>query len=235
MRNPHSSFPGTALLAAIFLLILIPAAWFLGPRFGMQRSTITLVAAIVAGLGILLLLIFVFFRRKQSDQPATQTQAQVQAPASSPQKAPVLGERLAGAIQWLKKSKLAEAGRDPVYELPWYLFLGQRGSGKSTLIAQSGFAFPYTEPKKALGKLSIGPTEDCDLWVSNEALFIDPSGAYFSEDHPMRAWQAALGQIKQHRRMKPIDGLVLVVDVADLLQLDRDALRERADRIRRQN
>ncbi len=214
------------------MVVLIPAIWYLGMRFGMQRSTTTIVMAAIAGLAILLLVVAVLFRRRKTELPAAQEQPQVQEPASKPQEASVLGERLAGAIQWLRKSKLAEAGRDPVYELPWYLVMGQLGSGKSTLIAQSGFAFPYTDPKKTLAKLSISPTEDCDLWVSNEAVFIDPSGTYFSGIHPLKDWQHALDLIKLQRKMKPIDGIVLVVDVAEILRLDLDGLRERADRLR---
>ena len=94
----------------------------------------------------------------------------------------VLGDRLDRAIRWLKKSKLAETGRDAVYDLPWYLLIGGEASGKSTLIVQSGFNFPYTDPKKTAGKLDFGPTIDCDLWIANEALFVDPSGKSFSED-----------------------------------------------------
>lgn len=230
MRNPLSSFRNKILLTGILALIFILAVWSLGPRIGMSPLTVILVALAILAGWLAFALILIFRRKRRTAQSFAASGPAAQPSAAESQG--VLGERLDRTIQWLKKSKLAKTGRDPIYDLPWYLFIGMQGSGKSTVIAQSGFSFSYTEPKRALGKPSVGPTEDCDLWVANEAVFIDPSGKYFSQDHFLRDWRTTLSQIKQHRKAKPVDGIVLVVDVDSLLSLSHDALREQAERIR---
>ncbi len=230
MRNPLSSYRSTILLTGLISLILILAIWSLGPRVGMPRLAIILVAAVILVAWLLVVVILVVRRKIRTTRSFAGSAVTVQPASPEPQQA--LGDRLERTIQWLKKSKLAKAGRDPIYDLPWYLFIGMQGSGKSTVIAQSGFNFSYTEPKRALGKPSVGPTEGCDLWVANEAVFIDPAGKYFTQDRFMRDWRATLSQIKGHRKVKPIDGIVLVVDVDSLLALSQDSLREQAESTR---
>jgi type VI secretion system protein ImpL len=235
MKNPLY-FPRSAVLStAAITLVLILAVWFAGPYLGMERRTIFLAAGAILAVWILFLVILLVTRKVRSARAARLAEngrSQAQSAPSKPEDAVAVGGRLARTIQWLKQSKLAKAGWNPVYDLPWYLFIGLQGSGKSTLITQSGFSFSYTEPKKAVGKPSVGPTESCDLWVANEAVFIDPSGKYFSGAYPTDAWRDMLGQIKRHRKAKPVDGIVLVVDMDALLPLGHDALREQAERSR---
>jgi type VI secretion system protein ImpL len=235
MRKPFA-FPTTAaVIAAIAALALILGLLLLGPRFGVPLSTARWAAVVVLGIFVLVFIVLAAVRRVRSARRARQDggapdAARATSPGSYDPAA--AGERLDRMIQWLKKTKLAEKGRDPVYELPWYLLIGLQASGKSTLVVQSGFSFSYTEPKKPLGKPIVGPTEGCDLWVANEAVFIDPSGRYFVDDSTKDVWHATLDQIKQRRKAKPIDGIVLVIDTDSLLSQGHDALRLQAERAR---
>jgi len=221
-------------LAGVLSLVVILAAWFLGPGYGLSKTTITLIITVILLAWALFLGLHFLarWRRSKSVRHFRRPQAGAEPKYSGSTEANELGERLARTVQWLKESKLAEAGRDPVYDLPWYIVVGPQDSGKSSIIAQSGFTFSYTDPKKSAGQSGVFPTTTCDLWVANEALFIDPSGKYLARDDSISAWHDTLIQIKKHRRAKPIDGLVLVVDTAHLMGLDDDSLREEADRIR---
>jgi type VI secretion system protein ImpL len=235
MLKRFSSFMRTLIVAGILALFAVILVWFLGPRLDLSSRTILL---IIAGILVLLLLIlllqFVISRqgRARGTVRDRSSQSDHRQGTRELEEAVVLGERLDHAIRWLKKSKLAESGRDAVYDLPWYLLVGLKESGKSTLVVQSGFSFSYTDPKKAAGKLNFGPTDSCDLWVANEALFIDPSGKHFAENQDTGPCLNMLRQIKERRQQKPVDGLLLVVDVAKLLSTNDVTIRAQADRFR---
>lgn len=230
------SFPTIpVVITALASLILILAVLFAGPRLGMQPDICRLAAAGILALGILIILVWLvicLLRSTNSGQTAEVSNSATSEAAATPLNAAAIGERLDRTMQWLKSSKLGETGKDPLYELPWYLFAGLPGSGKSTLIVQSGFTFSYTDPKKPVGKSNVGPTESCDIWVANEAVFIDPSGKYFADDSASQSWTRILNQIGQRRQARPADGIILVVDVDSLLGLNHNALRLQAERTR---
>jgi type VI secretion system protein ImpL len=234
MLNRYSSHARTFILGGILVLIAALLVWFLGPRFGLAQSTIIFLIVAVLVLWILILAIQFLVGKIQASRSTRHSDPRhgAEPTASASGDAAILGERLDRTIRWLRNSKLAESGRDVVYDLPWYLLAGTQSSGKSTLIVQSGFSFPYTDPKKAAGKLNFGPTESCDLWVSNEALFIDPSGSFFAGERETSACLNMLRQVKQRRPLKPIDGIFLLVDIAKLFSLDKTAVRDHADRLR---
>jgi type VI secretion system protein ImpL len=230
------SFPTIpVVITASASLLLILAVIFAGTRIGLSPTICQWVAWGILALGILIILgwlIVRFLRSPRSEQAVDASNSEASEAATAPLNAVAVGDRLDRTVQWLKSSKLAEAGKDPLYELPWYLFAGLSGSGKSTLIVQSGFTFSYTDPKKPVGKSNVGPTESCDIWVANEAVFIDPSGKYFADDSASQSWTKILNQIGQRRKARPADGIILVVDVDSLLGLDHNALRLQAERTR---
>ena len=225
MKRPFSRLILVAILGTVVTLALALAAWFLGPRLGLSPAAAHWSAAAILAVWVLTLVVWLAVRMARSPRASRAT-------APGPPMASAVGERLDRTIQWLKNSKLAESGRDPVYQLPWYLVLGTPASGKSSLIVHSGFSFSYTEPKKPLGKPTVSPTEGCDLWVANNAVFIDPSGTYFESDAIRGTWHSTLDQIKQRRKAKPVDGIILVVDIGSLLALGHDELRLQAERSR---
>ncbi|MBN2319757.1 MAG: type VI secretion system membrane subunit TssM [Acidobacteria bacterium] len=234
MLKRFSPFARTFIFGGILVLIAVLLVWFLAPRFGLTRFAIILVIAALLLLWLIILAIQYLVGKARASRSTVSADSRHNSEQSSSESedTAVFGERLDRALRWLKKSKLAESGRDVVYDLPWYLLIGARDSGKSTLVVQSGFNFPYTDPKKTAGKLDFGPTTNCDLWVANEALFIDPSGNYFSEDREITPCLNMLRQLKQRRQQKPIDGIVLLVDTSRLFSPDDTAVRDQANKLR---
>jgi len=226
MKGSRSSaFRVLAVTAAVALLLVL-AFLLAGPRIGIKPLICYWVAFSVVIVWVIFAAIYLFLRRRRATRIAKVVPAVSHAAESFG--AAAVGERLTRTVQWLKNSKLAQTSKDPIYNLPWYLFMGLPGSGKSTLIVQSGFSFSYTEPKKPLGRASVGPTEGCDFWVANEAVFIDPSGRYFASDGVQGGWSSVLYKLKQQRKARPADAIVLVVDVDSLLSTDSDGLRVQA-------
>ena len=164
---------------------------------------------------------------------STGSQAMTNQSSAKPEETLTFRAQLERAIQWLRKSKIAQTGQgDMVYRLPWYLVLGPNASGKSMLLSQSGLNFPYTDPDRSMGRRGIEPTLNTDLWVANEALFIDTAGRFALSDESKEAWKGILEEIKRVRKDKPLDGILLVFDLLRLIQADPESLREIAVKLR---
>ena len=47
------------------------------------------------------------------------------------------------AVSSIKHSRLGKRGYDALYALPWYMFIGPPGAGKTTALRNSGLHFPF--------------------------------------------------------------------------------------------
>ncbi|MES2770664.1 MAG: type VI secretion system membrane subunit TssM, partial [Pseudomonadota bacterium] len=68
----------------------------------------------------------------------------------------------------------------------------------------------------------IGGTRNCDWWFTDEAVLLDTAGRYTTQDSfaevDASAWKGFLKLLKQHRRRRPINGVIVALSVTDLLQ-----------------
>ena len=67
--------------------------------------------------------------------------------------------------------------------LPWYMFIGPPGAGKTTALVNSGLKFPLADT--AVGRSAVrgvGGTRNCDWWFTDEAVLIDTAGRYTTQD-----------------------------------------------------
>lgn len=109
-----------------------------------------------------------------------------------------------------------------VYELPWYMIIGAPGSGKSTALLNSGLEFPLKDEMGIDSVKGVGGTRYCDWWFTNRAVIIDTAGRYTTQEssdkRDSRGWNAFLGLLKKYRSRQPINGVILSISVADLLE-----------------
>ena len=69
--------------------------------------------------------------------------------------------------------KVFEASGKSVYRLPWYLVVGEPGSGKSRMIERSGVPGPTRLKDPVEG---AGGTINMNWWFRNEAVLLDTAG-----------------------------------------------------------
>ena len=155
----------------------------------------------------------------------------------SAQEVAALNQRMQEAISVLRKTNASKKqGGNYLYQLPWYLFVGAPGSGKTTALVHSGLKFPLAG---ALGPDAIGGvggTRQCDWWFSEEAVLIDTAGRYTTQDSHAKvdqaAWYGFLDLLKKHRCQQPINGVIVALSVSDLLQQSVAARQAQAQAIR---
>ena len=126
-------------------------------------------------------------------------------------------------------SRLRSFGsRQYLYDLPWYVFIGPPGAGKTTALANSGLRFPLTDrlsrggPQADPRIAGVGGTRNCHWWFTDEAVFLDTAGRYTTQESNQEvdaaAWKSFLKLLKQTRPRRPINGVIVTISVGDLLQ-----------------
>jgi len=129
----------------------------------------------------------------------------------------LLRKRMLEAVQKIKTSKLGEtSGMAALYELPWYMVIGNPAAGKSTAIANSGLQFPLAD---TTGKVihGVGGTRNCDWFFTSDGILLDTAGRYSVHDEDLNEWFGFLNLLKRHRPKAPINGIIIAVSIGELL------------------
>ena len=220
-----------AVLGTLALLVLSLMIWWLAPMISFGQSTP------FAGIGsrlILLLLIWsvwlgrlawVWWKRRKTN--AALLAGLGGGPSASDKEAQVLAQRFAEAQQRLKATAGRSwwGGEQYLYELPWYMFVGAPGSGKTTALMNAGLQFLLADTAKGANQgavKGVGGTRNCEWWFTQDAVLIDTAGRYATQesdrDVDASAWDNFLSLLKKARPRQPINGVLLTVNIQDLLQ-----------------
>jgi type VI secretion system protein ImpL len=171
------------------------------------------------------------WRIKQANQAMLQgiaAEGEAESSARSAQEIATLQARFKEAMGVLRKARFKGRGgeRQYLYQLPWYVFIGAPGSGKTTALVNSGLKFPLEEGSVK----GVGGTRNCDWWFTDEAVLLDTAGRYVTQDSEQKvdasAWLGFLGLLKRFRPRQPLNGAIVTVSISDLLY-QTDAQRER--------
>ncbi|MDE2365650.1 MAG: type VI secretion system membrane subunit TssM, partial [Betaproteobacteria bacterium] len=168
-------------------------------------------------------------------------------PGAGAEEVAVLRKRFEEAVAVLKQADIGGRPKNPlvalltrrqyVYELPWYIFIGPPGSGKTTALVNSGLQFPFAERFGQEMIRGIGGTRNCDWWFTNEAVLLDTAGRYTTQESSHEAdsaaWTGFLQLLKKYRPRRPINGVIVTVSVADLLQQTQAQREAQANAIRK--
>ncbi|WP_437306877.1 type VI secretion system protein [Sorangium sp. So ce388] len=128
-------------------------------------------------------------------------------------------------------------------EVPCFLVLGAPGAGKSALLAGAGL-----RPRAGATARSLGAAATCQLWLFDQAMFVEPAGSLLvSEPQGAAAphtsgFRALLEAMRRARPERPVDGVLVTLSTRDLLDDDGAApgqrrqialLRQRLDEAQR--
>jgi type VI secretion system protein ImpL len=206
------------------LVVLMALTWWLGPRLeigGVYPLAAWQTRALVS-LGILLVLVVMWgmaLARKLGKAK------QVEAQQKKEEEDPILPmerrqQRLLDRQLASLKSNLP--GRKGIYRLPWYLVMGLENAGKTSLIQRSGQTFTLTNvTRNNRGERNAFGFE---WWVGDHGVLIDPDGELVSQnsgegtqsDVQRRLWQHFVDWLENNRPQRPLNGVILTVDLARL-------------------
>lgn len=150
----------------------------------------------------------------------------------------VLRRRFEEAAATLKTARFAgpDGEKRYVHELPWYVFIGAPGSGKTTALVNSGLKFPVTGAGGDPSLAGIGGTRNCDWWFTEEAVLLDTAGRYTTQESDLQAdaaaWMGFLGLIKRFRPQRPLNGALVTLSMSDLMLWNEEQRRRYAWHVR---
>lgn len=229
------------LLLGLAATLLLVAIWWLGPQWTWReqqplasvahRSVASLVLMLVPLIGWLVVL-RTRFRRLQAERRQARAAEQDRA-------LPLVQAQEKALSQGLDRYLDNAGGPRALYRLPWYLVMGDEQAGKTSFIDCTDQRFTLTriDQVQAQGRQTEALAYPVGWWVSDDAVLIDPPGAFIRQqpaassaaDAPAesapscvpgaqaRLWDHLLGWLLRNRSQRALNGVVLVVDLPALL------------------
>ncbi|HJW57203.1 MAG TPA: type VI secretion system membrane subunit TssM, partial [Burkholderiaceae bacterium] len=221
MNRTIEFFKDVRTISVIGLLFALAAIYLVGSslHIAIQWRFLALGLACLLWFGVWFVL---WYRKRQSDgsmEQMFQDQAEKAvkaAPADKKQEVDILRKRLLDAIRTIKGSKLGQtSGKAALYEMPWYIVIGNPAAGKSTAVVNSGLNFPFSD-KGSQAIQGIGGTRNCDWFFTTEGILLDTAGRYAVHEEDRSEWLGFLDLLKKYRPKAPINGIVIVASIAEL-------------------
>ena len=150
----------------------------------------------------------------------------------------VLRQRFEQAARLLRTARFRGPDGELRYvsELPWYVFVGAPGSGKTTALVNSGLRFPLRGTGGDPSLTGVGGTRNCDWWFTEDAVLLDTAGRYTTQESDREAdaaaWAGFLGLLKRFRPQRPLNGVLVTLSVSDLLLWDEEQRARYAGHVR---
>ena len=199
-----------------------------------------IVAGIIAVLLLLLVGGYVWWQKRKNQRASHQFQSSLNLEASlapreikDPNRQADLDKLRARFMDGIQV--YTSRGKD-IYSVPWFVIIGESGSGKTEAIRHGNLDFP---PGLNDAMQGVGGTINMDWWFTNHGVILDTAGSMVfpevgGESGGSSQWQEFLKLLKKNRSRCPINGLLLVLSVDSLISDPAAAIAQKAGRIARQ-
>lgn len=217
----RSAVPVALALGVIMLLV---ATWWLGPWLEMggeyPLAAWQMRALVTLGVVLLVAMVWASLLAKKLGKINS-----AKADEQREEEDPILPlerrqKRLLDRQLQALKSNLA--GRKGLYRVPWYLVMGLEDAGKTSLIQRSGQTYTLTNVTR--NERADRNPMGFDWWIGDHGVLIDPDGELLSQNQgegaasemQQRLWQHFMQWLERNRPQRPLNGVVLTVDIARL-------------------
>jgi len=232
------------IVSAAAWLAFSAATWFVGDMLPALESAGARIG-LIAVVGIVFLAWEIFRARKAAKENELLLAGLVggSMDADSAERAAAelqtLRKRFEDALGVLKEArfKTPEGEKRTVSELPWYMFIGAPGSGKTTALLNAGLRFPLGDPRSSEQALQgVGGTRNCDWWFTEQAVLVDTAGRYTTQQSDQQAdsaaWLGFLDLLKRFRPRQPLNGVIITLSIGDLVHWNEEELGRYAKHVR---
>jgi type VI secretion system protein ImpL len=115
------------------------------------------------------------------------------------------------------------------YAIPWYLVVGNPGSGRTAALHAMNLTWQGSD-----GPLDTGlPQQLCTYWMPKEGVFIEPEATVLGARRQPEQLKQLCADLKSARPREPVDGILLVINVAEFVDLDERGIEDYANGLRR--
>ncbi len=129
--------------------------------------------------------------------------------------------------------KFRDAGKN-IYSLPWYLLVGEPGSGKTEAIRHSKVRFPPGLQNELQG---AGGTVNMNWWFTVKGVILDTAGRLmFEEIKPggTSEWDEFLKLLRKNRPNCPVNGMLLVIPADSIIKDNANEIDRKGSKIAQQ-
>lgn len=229
-------FIGTVLLIALAALI-----WFFGPSFfyldyapfAPVNNRLIAIAVLVFLWGINN---YFLARAQRRKRPKDSAKIEWTPPDPIEERLVALRQMFRNCMRVIQDKWTGREGKGrSLYALPWYLVLGASNSGKSALIRDADLSFPLEHSLNDVTK-AASSADLPQYWVTNESILFDLPGSWMVSDNAdeaagantangraaqakeNRLWDMFLSLLVEYRPRRPINGVILAIDIVDLIR-----------------
>lgn len=144
-----------------------------------------------------------------------------------------IAQQLKTSLAFIRKSKFGnQKGQAALYQLPWYMLIGGPAAGKSSAIFHSGLKFISKDHHQSTTSIGLAETQQCDWFFSTEGVLLDTAGRYAVHADAQPEWLGFLKLLKKTRSKAPINGLIVIVNAAELISQSPDKTLKLANSLR---
>jgi type VI secretion system protein ImpL len=208
---------------SLVVVLLLPGRSLFGVEpFTPLAVQVAVPCILMCGWGLAMLIVH---RRSNQDDAAplsAEDEDRLRTQAQSDQQRSSMALRFERQMDVLREHLPGRRSGHYAYHLPWYLLLGPEGVGKTTLLTKSDQDFPLSHLLETDPLAAVTPTRDMPAWVTNDAVYIDTPGGIFGQSEQAKGvvedlWKGVIGTLRRYRDRRPINGLLLVLSMEDLL------------------
>ncbi len=204
------------------LLVIFVAPYFI-KSFEELNFRLLISFSIFFGTVIIILLVLLFKKEETQEilkEKKEQRELQEEHKKVISEKIKELKRKFYESIKIIKKSSLYKSKRKAKYELPWYLVVGNKTEGKTTLLESSGLDFPLNVNYDNRVIVEEDSTKSFQWYFAEHSIFIDMPGNYIElKENPEDPviWKAFLSLFTKKRWRRPINGIILTISVDTLI------------------
>ena len=187
---------------------------------------------------LILVAVFLFFVKRSREKKAAAFGGDLRGQSgTAPNQIvdPARRARLEELAQSFEKGleKFRAVGKN-LYDMPWYVIVGEPGAGKTEAIRHSNVGFPPGMQDEFQG---VGGTINMNWWFTNQAVILDTAGRLLFEEveaGQTGEWRVFLEMLRKHRVNCPINGLLLAIPAESLIKDTPDQIARKAGKIAQQ-
>jgi type VI secretion system protein ImpL len=242
MKKILNLFKQAWFLSLLGIILLSVVIYYISPLIFEEKSTLATLSAIavLVILWLIYLVVSLLRIRKKNEAILDGLQDDI-AEHDAQQEAindelDILRERLSSALNELKTRRMKHGKGESryLYQLPWYIIIGPPASGKTTLLKNSNLKTVLSENYGRDSVKGVGGTRHCDWWFTEDAVLLDTAGRYTTQDSndtDNKAWLGFLKMLQESRERRPLNGIIIVISMEELLT--SDSIHQHAAEIRK--